>query len=56
MNVSEQQQWQNNKIMVYYLWTNKAVEKARTYQDVHGCYCLSYYIENSLRQFEQTVF
>ena len=39
--------------MVYHLWMNKAVEKARTYQNVCGGYCLSHYIENSLRPCEQ---
>ena len=56
MNLFEQLQWQNNKIMVYYLRINKEVEKARTYQKVCGCYCSSPCTENSLRQFEQTDF
>lgn len=54
MNLFEQQQWQNNIIMVYYLQINKAVEKARTYQNI--CGCSSHYIENSLKKFEQRVF
>lgn len=49
INLFEHQQWQNNQIMVYYLWINKAVDKARTDQNICGCCFIKVHWEKSQR-------